>query len=391
MLTFTNPGLIDLTAATTFGISVKESENPIGYFGTGLKYAIAIVLRGGGKFVLYRGLTRMEFTSEEREVRGQTVEVVCLDGDRLGFTTRMGINWQPWQAFRELYCNAKDEGGMCALGEIEPRADHTTIQIEGLDECWQQRHKIMLDDKATPVAVLEGINVYAGACSHVYMRGLRVADLPKPSAFTYDIQERLELTEDRTLKDEWSFKMLMARAICHSGDSTYLRTALSSGKDTFENELDLEWGHIKPGPAFLDIVGELRRQPDKEVSAGAINLFASHRPEPLKIETTEASDVERQQLEKALAFLELCGWTIDPGMIRMVASLGPSVLGRAEMGERLILISRKAFDMGSKYVAGTLLEEWLQITTNTPDGRPMQNLLLDKLMSLGERFIGEPL
>jgi hypothetical protein len=40
MLFFCTPGLIDLEAVFTFGVHAKETENPIGYFGTGLKYAI---------------------------------------------------------------------------------------------------------------------------------------------------------------------------------------------------------------------------------------------------------------------------------------------------------------------------------------------------------------
>jgi len=38
---FHNQGELDIRAVTTFGLSVKKNDNPIGYFGTGLKYAIA--------------------------------------------------------------------------------------------------------------------------------------------------------------------------------------------------------------------------------------------------------------------------------------------------------------------------------------------------------------
>jgi hypothetical protein len=47
IVVFENPGEIDAAAIRTFGVSVKEGENPIGFFGTGLKYAIAILLRTG--------------------------------------------------------------------------------------------------------------------------------------------------------------------------------------------------------------------------------------------------------------------------------------------------------------------------------------------------------
>ena len=44
---FTNQGEIDIRAVTTFGVSVKNDNSAIGMFGTGLKYAIAIILRHG--------------------------------------------------------------------------------------------------------------------------------------------------------------------------------------------------------------------------------------------------------------------------------------------------------------------------------------------------------
>src|SRR4030066_94299 len=44
-ISFQNPGLIPLECITTFGLSAKDTANPIGQFGTGLKYAISIILR----------------------------------------------------------------------------------------------------------------------------------------------------------------------------------------------------------------------------------------------------------------------------------------------------------------------------------------------------------
>src|ERR1700733_12022356 len=49
MIVFENYGEIEIDAITTFGVSVKEGPNPIGFFGTGLKYAVAVLLRHGCK------------------------------------------------------------------------------------------------------------------------------------------------------------------------------------------------------------------------------------------------------------------------------------------------------------------------------------------------------
>ena len=44
MISFITPTALPIEAATTMGVSVKETDGAIGKFGTGLKYAIAGVL-----------------------------------------------------------------------------------------------------------------------------------------------------------------------------------------------------------------------------------------------------------------------------------------------------------------------------------------------------------
>lgn len=51
---FRTPGLIPLEAFDTMGISAKVGDHPIGRFGTGLKYAVAVILREGGIIRLFR-------------------------------------------------------------------------------------------------------------------------------------------------------------------------------------------------------------------------------------------------------------------------------------------------------------------------------------------------
>jgi hypothetical protein len=210
MLLFSNPGLIDLRAALTFGVSAKEKDNPIGQFGTGLKYAIACTLRAGGRFVLYRGLERHELSIGELETRGKTFSVVQLDGEGLGFTTHLGSHWEPWQVFRELACNALDEGGgVRQVGEERCREDHTTICVEGWSELEAQygmRDGIILPkDRVEPLARSPGwIAVYPRLQpfgDSVYNRGVRAGELEKNSfRWTYDLESGVSLTEDRTFK-----------------------------------------------------------------------------------------------------------------------------------------------------------------------------------------------
>ena len=125
MIVFENPGEIDVASISTFGVSVKESDNPIGFFGTGLKYAIAILLRNNHKVTIHSGVDTHAFDTENVTVRGRSFDFVRLttnegQPERIGFTTEVGKTWEIWMAYRELFCNARDENGDAFLAREMP-------------------------------------------------------------------------------------------------------------------------------------------------------------------------------------------------------------------------------------------------------------------------------
>jgi hypothetical protein len=65
-------GEIDAASIRTFGVSVKEGENPIGFFGTGLKYALAILLRTGHKVTIQSGTSKHRFALKDVKIREET-------------------------------------------------------------------------------------------------------------------------------------------------------------------------------------------------------------------------------------------------------------------------------------------------------------------------------
>jgi hypothetical protein len=88
---FENDGEIDAAAIRTFGVSVKQGDNPIGFFGTGLKYALAILLRTGHSVAIQSGLEKHRFALKDVTIRGETFQVVTMNRRELGFTTQ---GWQ---------------------------------------------------------------------------------------------------------------------------------------------------------------------------------------------------------------------------------------------------------------------------------------------------------
>jgi len=62
MIIHETPGLLDTRSFTTFGINAKpNAKSPIGMFGTGLKYSIAVLMRQALKVTVWIGDQPYEF------------------------------------------------------------------------------------------------------------------------------------------------------------------------------------------------------------------------------------------------------------------------------------------------------------------------------------------
>ena len=113
---------LDIRAITMMGLSAKpNSTDPIGKFGTGMKLAIAVLLRLGAGVELYIKGQKYLFKTRTDDFRGQEYDQILmykssvtgwLVPTKLSFTTHLGSHWQPWMAFRELLSNTVDEDGL---------------------------------------------------------------------------------------------------------------------------------------------------------------------------------------------------------------------------------------------------------------------------------------
>lgn len=276
MLYFHNPGLIDLMAVRTIGVSVKL-PNAFGRFGTGINYGIATALRGGASIVLYRGKDRHEFTVQPTEIRGETFDIVCLDGVPMGFTTALGKDWQPWMVLREFGCNARDENGDFWSSEQGKkfnsfkRADHTLIVIEwpDLDDAWRNRGDLFLEGE--PIYANEKVRILPGPSPHLFYRGVRVFKLEKPAIYSYDILSEQQLTEDRSLYGEYTANALIREAMLELDSKAALEPVLCAGEGYYEGKFDFATSaRLKtPTRAFLDTVMEARERGDRKLNASA--------------------------------------------------------------------------------------------------------------------------
>jgi hypothetical protein len=393
-VSFANDGLIDLRAVTVFGASSKETANPIGYFGTGLKYAIAVSLRLGCKISLWRGEDKYTFHAQPTRIRVDDFDLVCMEGpgegqiQELAFTTELGKNWEAWQAFRELWCNAIDEGGEVRSGPGKGKNGMTIVEVVGdpMMECYNHRDDIML--MGAPKWFAEGVEVHYKRSAHRYYRNVRVGNLQKPAALTYNVVgQTLDLTEDRTLKYEFLYNSKIAQAIASSADEDMLKEVVFANSDTYESDLD--FSDTDPGPALLHLLEETDFRAVNNKSF--LRLYQKQKGEKMRPALVEVTNNEDEMLTRAIDFLvDTVEIDVRAYKINVTNDLEDHVLGAAYDGE--IWLNRRCLMRGTKLVAGTLLEEYVHLHHGLMDEtRALQDWFLDALMTLGERFKGEPL
>lgn len=394
MIVFRNPGSIDLRSITTFGVSSKEKRGAIGFFGTGLKYAIAILLREGCGVTIITGGQRLEFATEKQQVRVDQFEFVTMNGQPLGFTTELGKTWELWAAFRELWCNCADEGGEALEADHwpdlrDPGEDETLVVVTGeaFRDVWAQRSDIILSQQ--PLYKHEGVHVVAAASEHAFYRGVRAMKLSNPSLFTYNIQRHVDLTEDRTIKYPWDVNNVVVRGLMECSDPRIIERAVLARKGSYENTLD--FSGVVPSGEFMNVV---KRHMERHTIGLSPSAAESCRiwlmGQLIDEDKAELSEVDKARLARAIQFCERIGFPVQQFPIRAVDFLGEGVLGKAY--EQQILVSRRVFMMGTKMLAGTLIEEFIHLTHRCHDEtRDMQNILMDTICSLGEQITGEPL
>jgi len=251
MISFLTDTALPIEAATTMGVSVK-GDNAIGKFGTGLKYAIAGVLRLGGTLVAYIDGERHEFTTRDSNIRGRDFRIVHHNGVPCGFTTELGKHWEPWQLFRELASNTLDEGGKWTREPTDARSARTVIQVRCREVEDSERNERVFITKGEPLLESTmGANVYVGASHHYYFRGIRAGSFLGVAPVTIDIADGT-LSEDRLLdfarvqtELAWAFRTAT------SFDKTFMLSVMAqheSGDFWVENVSKYNVGNTLPGP-----------------------------------------------------------------------------------------------------------------------------------------------
>lgn len=386
-VSFQSRGLIDPRCITTMGVSVKEGDHPIGQFGTGLKYAIAIILRSGGDISIWRGLEELKFTRSAVQIRGKPVELVCMNGQELAFTTHLGEHWEIWQAFRELYCNTLDESGEHCAGEFTPIEGATTVivRLEEFADCLKNLGDYVL--LTQPVYEGDRAAFHPGPSRSIFYRGIIVGHYPedKPHKYAVNIKEKLELTEDRTLKGYGDVAGAVAATIVGCRNAEFIEKFVGASREYAEHVADLDWGHT-PTSQFMQVTCRLAER-NEPMNRTALGVYKKHAPVPRPVES-QLLPHEKTALAEAIKLCQDLGFPVDEYLITVVDSLGPNVLGTADRDAKEISIARDTFKASNQTLASTLLEEWVHIKHGHNDcTRSMQNWLFDSLIHMGRAYL----
>lgn len=323
MLVFENKGEIDIRGITTFGVSCKKNDSAIGFFGTGLKYAIAVLLREGLSItVLCGGEEKFEFRKKAVTIRNKELEVVemiqwdhALSGGHpveLSFTTELGKTWELWKAYRELYCNTVDEGGTVEQVERRPRGKkgYTRVIVEGLDEVHADRGEFILDTEK--LWSLDSVDIHkAGADGGaVFYKGIRVYKPHKEAKYNYNVKVHVDLTEDRTLKNAWwAADRNIMESLLRCGEQEPILEVLTAETDTYESGWDWDGQYISatPSDVFMTVATTLKRSGFKNRNLGDYYSAAAFSHEG-DFARRPLNGTEKYLLEKAVVFATPLGY-----------------------------------------------------------------------------------
>jgi hypothetical protein len=376
LVNFHNPGHVDLDTIRTMGVNVKDNDNPIGYFGTGMKYAIATLLRTKHTITLQTNGETIPFTTLTKEIRGKPFEMIMMGDEQLGFTTDLGKNWEPWQAYRELASNAFDEGGKVTTNAVEDDTVFTVIG-EGIIEAHRIRDTIFLQSE--PWLLKDGIEVHRGESKYLFYRGVRVHKLDKPSRFTYNFVSHMALTEDRTLASPYMAQYELQRVLPTFPEPKLAERLVSAGEGHYEERLS--WRECtKPSDEFLDALEEAYKRDRARFSRQLQEMLNAHRKvgeyEPFML-----SRADEQVFAEALTRLRRLNAIVAPEDVVFAEHLGPGVYAVVDGGK--IYISRQTLANGLDFLTITLYEEWIHLRMGYHDeSRGMQQYLLDKILEL---------
>ena len=253
---FITPTIISRLDISSMGDSSKRGDDStIGQFDSGLKYAIALLLRDKvnisiktydndgilNTYTFSTSIKKCNNTNKEKELIDINYNDYSDDTSGVietGFALQMGYNWSTWMALRELYSNMTDEKGVISELQEDIAVSYGTIITLEFDDnteffnVWQNKHLYINEQEpifkiSNSVEVLKNDEDYL----RIYKQNILVyEDKDKPSRFAWNIKFG-EIDERRILSNLYHVEQNINYTIQTTDNEDFLRTII---KPTFE-------------------------------------------------------------------------------------------------------------------------------------------------------------
>ena len=416
-LLISNNGEIDPRAFSLLGASSKRNESEsIGFFGSGAKYALAVLLREGKAFRVFSGEREIVFTVKRETFRDKEVSIIHIDGQPTSLTVETGPKWTLEHAIRELYSNALDEeNGQWAQVEYVLNApNRTAIYIEVDEEIqafWDEREKFFIGKDVKSLWEVGSTKCYdpasTGSISNFFRRGVWCCeDRENEPIYSYDLHN-ISLNESRVAS---SYDCMMAGLgvdLRSLKDNEFIENFITqhSHKECAEwyalhyayNDASL-WKFIfEQHWQYVAVKDDLGRFPEKlqhkvkvvsryafgffkSIGIGTINTWMNDQ-EPYEVMSWPVGPIKDRVERIAARLIDNglnCKWPIKYGRFQ-----DETVMAMADFKKNCIILGKLAVALGDDELTRTLIEEHVHLDKKVRDNtREQQNAYIDIIVSL---------
>ena len=427
-LIITNQGEAEEGAFTLLGASSKRGDkSKIGLFGSGNKYALSFLLRNDYPVRIFSGEKEIKIATIKKQFRDRSYNVITVNGSETSITTDTGPDWDLWQAIREIYSNAIDEGdeSVYFADNYALQKDKTTFVIDDngsgkLKEFYDNMSRYFLIEQPFAFKCPTGeIYLDNDGDTTFYRKGIRVVEEGSDKfLFNYNVKD-IEINESRIVKYGYHINRkiydMLFRCDIPSIITYYLNNSHKKeyeeyqgfSRPVFEDfpEASPEWEKCLEGKFICPV--DLGGWVDESIKMKTYflpttvydHLFKQYGEKYSALRNASTSGVRFKKhepdkmgkfvLQEVLDHLAEVGFEVNHE-VEVVEFKDNDVHGLAR--DSKIYVSQKAIEKGKHYLARVVMEEQMHLESGCSDEtREFQNHIIEKFLNYMNRFNAKPL